>query len=330
VTRKLRLAVTLTLLTWVACRTDWTAVAQAFAGLRLELWLAALATLIASQFVSSWRWQILARPFGFERTVPQLAGYYFIGMYFNLLLPTSVGGDVVRAWYLDGGSGRRLPALIAVFLDRLSGLLVLLSLACAGVLLSPLALPAWIPGLVWSATGCTALGLAAAPWLARRGQQSSGLLRKVGVALDTLRSPRLLAGSTLLSLGVQLGNVLLVWLIGEAMGAPVPGAYYWILVPMATLLTMLPVSINGMGVREGAAVLLLAPLGVAEDTAVTLALLWFAVFLAASLLGGLVYWWGQFPRPVARAATPGQGEAEHGPVGCSADQGRTRQHQAAA
>jgi uncharacterized membrane protein YbhN (UPF0104 family) len=326
----MRWAVSGVLLSWVAWRTDWQHLLSALAHLRIELWLAALAVLAGAQVLSAWRWQMLARRLGFERSVPQLFSYYMIGMYFNLLLPTSVGGDVVRAWYLDGRSGRRFAALAAVLLDRFSGLLVLLALACAGVLLSPRQLPAWIAGFVWSTSACALLGIALVPVLARWRGGRSQRLHKVRLALTTLMAPRLLAFSTVLSLGVQAGNVVLVLLLGEAIGAQVPLAFYWILVPMVTLLTMLPISINGTGVREGAMVLFLAPLGVAEHTAVPLALLWFTVFLAASLLGGLVYLFGRFERPVMPAPAPAEGEADNGSVRGDTDQGRTRQHQAVA
>jgi uncharacterized membrane protein YbhN (UPF0104 family) len=330
VNKKLRFAISAALLAWVAWHTDdWDQVASAFAHMRVELWLAALALLAAAQAVSAWRWQMLARPLGFERTVPQLLSYYFIGMYFNLLLPTSVGGDVVRAWYLNGRDGRRLAALAAVFLDRFSGLLVMLGLACAGVLLSPHELPEWVPGVVWGTAGCAVLAVAAVPLAARWGGKVSSRLAKVRLALAQLTAPRLLVGSTVLSLGVQAGNVALLMLVGAAIGVPVPLAYYWILVPMVTLLTMLPVSINGTGVREGAMVLFLAPFGVPRELAVTLALLWFSVFLVASLAGGVVYLFGHFERPVT-AAQPDGGEADNGSVRGGADQGRTGQHRAAA
>jgi uncharacterized membrane protein YbhN (UPF0104 family) len=251
-------------------------------------------------------------------------------MYFNLLLPTAVGGDVVRAWYLDGGTGHRLAALAAVFLDRFSGLLVLLCLACGGLLLTPLDLPPWISWFVWSTTLSAAAGIALAPWLAQRGARMSQSLQKVRQALEKLRAPSLLFGSTALSLGVQAGNVILVWLVGQSISAEVPAGYYWIMVPMVSLLTMLPISINGWGVRENATVLFLAPLGVAKDTAVTLSLLWFAVFLAGSLMGGVVYLFGNFTRPMAAALPPGRAEVDHGSVDHRADQGRTRQHQTVA
>ena len=82
---------------------------------------------------------------------------------------------------------------------------------------------------------------------------------------------------------VQGANVLLAWLIGEALGLPVPPAYYGVLAPLVTLVTLLPISLNGMGLRELATVVLLAPLGVGGGEAVTLAVLSFAVYTAASL-----------------------------------------------
>jgi glycosyltransferase 2 family protein len=283
-----RIGGTVGLLGWTAATTDWTAVGRSFAAMRLEFFLAALATLIAAQILSAWRWQFLSRPFGFERTVRQLASYYFIGMFFNLVLPTSVGGDVVRAWRLDGGSGRRLAAFAAVFVDRFSGLCVLLALACVGVLCYPATLPGWVVWFVLGTTACAASGILLTPSLAAMGERVIRPLGKVRTALQTLRRPRLLLVSTVLSLGVQAGNVILVMLVGWGLGADIPIAYYWILVPSVSLLIMLPASINGYGLRERATILFLAPLGVAQSTAVAVALAWTGVFLIASLLGGVV------------------------------------------
>jgi uncharacterized membrane protein YbhN (UPF0104 family) len=310
----LRLLVSAALLGWLAWRTDWRHVGELFAGLRLGYWLAAVGLYVGTQVVSSWRWRMLARPLGFERPLRQYVAFYFLGMFFNLFLPTSVGGDVLRAWYLDGGAGRRGKALVSVLLDRLSGLVVLLVLACVAVVGSPVALPLWIRLSVWGVAGCALLGLFLLPWVARRHRLLAEV-RRCGAAV-------LRPGPLGLSVLVQSANVALVWLVGLGLGAPVPGAYYWILVPMVTLLTLLPVSLNGMGIREGATVVFLAPLGVPEGTAVSLALLWFLVFTAAGLIGGGVYLCGPWPRF--------QGRTEHEPVGGHPDQGRARQPRAAA
>jgi uncharacterized membrane protein YbhN (UPF0104 family) len=330
VNRTFRVLVSVSLLGWIAWQTDWGQVGQAFAKLRAGWWLAAVAALVLAQLASARRWQLLAAPLGFPRPLGQMTAFYFIGMYFNLVLPTSVGGDVVRAWYLDGRSGRRLGAFACVLLDRLSGLVVLLAVAAAGVVFSPLVLPAWVKWLVWGACASAALGLACLPLAARLGTRISPKAGQLLRALGAVCSPRLLVTTTLLSVVVQVANVVLVWFVGLAIAAPVPGAYYWVLVPMVSLLTLLPISVNGMGVREGAMVLFLAPLGVGQGLPQTLAFLWFAVTAAVSLAGGLVYLFGHFPPPVAAPGGSDEVQPDHGPVDCDSDQGRARQLEAAA
>jgi len=334
VNKMLRLAVSVALLTRVAMRTDWSKVSDGFVDLRWEYWLAAGVVLIIAQFVSACRWKIYADQLRLPRTLGQLTGFYFIGMYFNLVLPTSVGGDVVRVWYLDGQSGNRLAAFASVLLDRLNGLVVLVALACLAVTLSPLDLPPWIFYSVWSIAGCGVLGLISLQLFRgiatrlMKGRKHAGKLEQLKTTIDLFGKPRILAGTLILSLGVQAASVLVVWLIGQAIQAPVPATYYWIVVPMVSLLTLLPISVNGMGVREEAMVLFLAPLGIAEGTALTLSLLWFAVNAGISLLGGAVYLLGHFPKPETPARTPA--EVTCGSIGGDSDQGRTGQHRQAA
>lgn len=324
----LRFLVSGTLLAVLAWRTDWEHVSAAFAGLRAEFWLAALGLYALTQVVSAWRWRLLSAPLGFNRPLGHFLGFYFIGMFFNLMLPTSVGGDVVRAWYLDGRSGRRLAAFLSVAVDRGSGLVVLLALACVATAFSPVALPAWIPWSVYGTAAAAAAAIVAVVVASARRPTSAvdvdsrpSLTALPRLAAQYLHRPGLLAGTALLSVIVQAANVVLVWLVGQALGVDVAGAYYWIVVPMVTLLTLLP-SINGMGVREWGMTLFLVPLGVPAGTAVSLAFLWFAVFGACSLAGGAVYLLGRFPRPEVKP--------DHGPVGYHSHQGRARQLEAVA
>jgi glycosyltransferase 2 family protein len=327
VNKLLRLGVSAVLLTWIGLRTDWSTVQTAFANLRIEFWLAAVLLLTLSQIASALRWKCFADHLGIHRSLPQLTGLYFVGMYFNLMLPTSVGGDVVRAWYLRA-PGRRLAAFASVLLDRLSGLMVLVALACASVTLAPLDLPAWMPIALWSMAAAGLLGLLCLPIVKRLPRLRHTRLDHLARMLEVMKSPKVLLPTTLVSLFVQVASVLLVWMVGLAIQAPVPVSFYWIMVPMISLLTLLPVSINGMGVREGAAVLLLTPFGVEQGTALTLAFLWFAVYAAVSLMGGVVYLTGRFAKPEMPADVPT--EVDHGPIGGDPDQGRAGQHRSAA
>src|SRR5262249_43832174 len=147
------------------------------------------------------------------------------------------------AWYLDGGSGRRLPAFLSVFVERLSGLLVLLVIAIVAVIFCPLHLEPFIPLTVLGLAGAALLTLAALfalpylPWPPGRFPVVyAKLLRFHDQLVAALRlycqHPRLLVSTTILSFLVQAGNVVLVWLIGLALSLPVPLSFYWILVPV--------------------------------------------------------------------------------------------------
>jgi glycosyltransferase 2 family protein len=294
VNNKLRILVSVSLVGWLAWRTDWEQIRQAGANLQIGYWLAALALYLGIQVISGFRWQLLAKPLGFEASIWQFTRFYFIGMFFNLFLPTSVGGDVVRAWYL--GDGSAASAFLSVLVDRLSGLVVLLALACAALALCPIALPGWITASVLCAAGVGLACIILAPVLLRRTSRFSKARRLAERSLIYADRPRLMIATTILSLFIQAGNVALVWLVGQSLRLPVPASYFWIMVPMVTLLTMLPVSLNGMGVREGGTILFLTPLGIAHGPALSLAILWFAVFTVASLVGGVLYLFHRYPK----------------------------------
>jgi uncharacterized protein (TIRG00374 family) len=297
VAKNLRWIITLGLLSWLAWRTDWDRVRHDFTSLHLGFCVGALGLGLLMQLVSGLRWQLLARPLGFRGSCWQFTAFYFIGMFFNLVLPTSVGGDVVRAWYLDGGSGHRMTAFVSVLIDRATGLLILLLVACLGVVVCPIGLPGWVSGSVWGMVVAAFLGLLSLPFVARWTARFDRFRRLAQGARFYLRHPRLLLETGGLSLGIQAANVLLVWLVGLAIDVRISPLYYCVFVPMVCLLTLLPISLNGMGIREWSTVLFLAPLGVNASTATSLAFLWFLMLTAVSLCGGIIYLFGCYAKP---------------------------------
>jgi uncharacterized protein (TIRG00374 family) len=323
----LRVAVSVFLLGFLAwnMRGDWDKIVDDFTNLRVTYWLLAVGVFLVAQVASSVRWRWLARPLGFTQGPGQFLGMYFVGMFFNVVLPTSVGGDVVRAWYLDGHSGRRLPAFVSVFADRVSGLLVLLTLACFGVIFSDLDLDWQIRWGVLGMAGGALLGMAAFGLLVLWKRESIrawgegrrkekweqdgttwtgrfvGKLRRFTLSFAhtlTLYAcyPGMVAVTTILSLIVQAANVLMVALIGTALGADVPASYYWILVPTVSLLAVLIPSISGVGVREWGTKLMLVPLGIAGPTAGILGFMWTIAQTTANLSGVFFYLFGRFER----------------------------------
>jgi uncharacterized protein (TIRG00374 family) len=299
--RLLKIGVSAAILGALALKTDWEHVSTTVRGLRWNYALASFGVLLAAQVVSALRWQWLARPLGFDGPLPRYVGIYFIGMFFNLVLPTSVGGDAVRAVYLNGGSGRKVPAVLSVLLDRLSGLLLLLVVACVAAVICPVALPPWVKLSVAGSAAAAVVGLTLAPWIASKAASglaiNGGKLARFGRLAASInaatsvyrREPQLIVSSTVLSAIVQASSVLQVALLGAAVGLDLPWSVYGVAAPMVALLTLLPVSLNGMGVREAGMVLFLAPAGVPAGSAMAVAFLWFLAQTAAGLIGGAVY-----------------------------------------
>jgi glycosyltransferase 2 family protein len=264
----LRLAITGLLMGWIVWSTKWAEVFQAFVDLDVSLWLAAVGLLVVAQMVSAVRWQIFARRLGMERTFWQLTRFYLIGMYFNLALPTSVGGDVVRIWYLNANSGQTLRATAAVLLDRINGLIVLVAVACVAVLHVPPEIPAWVLRSVFGIAAAGVCGVVTLAAIIHWGRLPENRKQQFAVMWEVVRHPSDLFATTALSLVVQLASAAIVWLVGQGLNVDIPFSYYAVFVPMVSLLTLLPVSVNGMGVREEACALFLAPLGVGKSIAV--------------------------------------------------------------
>lgn len=305
-------------------RVHWRQVGEAFARLEVGLWLAAVGIYLGCQLLSTVRWQILSRAIGFSASWMRYVNVYFVGMFFNLALPTSIGGDAVRAWYQakfpheHPHVGPRTSAAVVVFADRLFGVILLIVLACAAAVLCPVRLPSWMIGCVVAAGVAPFVGLAAlvlvrrllahrrtelvpfpsqteqVPFYDHHSASSNGsivsrITRVLQRVLDAIWTYRAHPGAIGIALGlsaiVQVGNALVAWVIAVGLGFDVSPAYFCVVVPLVTLLTLVPISVNGMGLREAGFVVLLAPVGVGAPEAVTLSLLIFAVVALVSLPG---------------------------------------------
>ena len=320
----LRVGGSVALLSFVGWWTDWHRVGEAFQRLDWRFWLAALALYVATQVVSTWRWRMFARELGLGGTFREYLSYYFVGMFFNLVLPTSVGGDVVRAWYLahrpGPKTGQRMPAFVSVLADRVSGVVVLAFVACIATALCPIALPRVITYTVIGVGAAAAAGVVGLPvlnWLLHQPQFATKRLhhlqRLTAGGMVYYRNRRLIARTTAISVVVQVNSVIVMALIGLGLGLPVPPLYYGILMPLMTLLTLLPVSVNGVGLREMSTVLLLKQLPatpVNEAEAVTLAFLLFVAQSAAALVGIIPYLAGGLQHFDAAAAEKESKEEE--------------------
>jgi glycosyltransferase 2 family protein len=245
------------------------------------------------QAVTAWRWQVIARAVGFRETLGRVVAWYYVGMFFNLFGPSTLGGDVVRSLYLGAPTRRRAAALNTVVFDRLSGLSMLVLLALvAFVLFGTFGLP---QPVVWT-TLAVGIGLIGGWWVipgvARRLLSADNRVRRlIDVELRPFWvDPKLLVSTSAISLFFHVVQVLAAMLVGSSLGLGVPWTYYFVFHPLVTIFSAIPISVAGIGVREAGYVWFLSSAGNAsQERAAAFAVLWFGVLLASSLVGGLVF-----------------------------------------
>jgi len=289
-----RVAVTLSLMTYLAYRADRSAVATAVVRVNWLGWFVGWLTFLSSQLVSARRWAGLARAVGLMGRYRDFVRRYFEGMFFNLCLPTAIGGDVVKAVRLGTTGAERLLAGFTVLVDRLCGLTALLTIGSMAFLYRALrpSLPAFIGACALAVAGVMLLvwlGLVVLSRLAGSVKRWPAIDRPLAALHPYYRKPQVIQRAVAWSGLVQMLNVLAVLQIGRAMGLTLPSAAYFITVPLVAMLTMLP-SIGGLGLRETGMPALLGTLyGLPREEGIALAVLWSLIAMASGLLGGLVY-----------------------------------------
>jgi uncharacterized protein (TIRG00374 family) len=283
--------------------TDVRKILQQVADARLTYVAAAVLLYAAGQALSAWRWQLLTRPLRLGVRYRKLLSFYFIGMFFNLFLPTIVGGDAVKAWLLARETGATARSTVSVFMERNVGLLALLTIATAAAWWAPpvevLGLPL-LPLAVLLFAGFVAVNLVllnrrsyalvdrmiAATPLRRLRPRAASLYE--AITLYAAAVPEI-AGSILLSFAFQVIVIAVVFLNARALHHDFPLTAVAMFVPLISLGGMLPVSVNGLGVREALYILLFGRVGASTELAVALALVYLAVTFVASLPGGVLY-----------------------------------------
>jgi uncharacterized membrane protein YbhN (UPF0104 family) len=296
----LKIGVTVGLLAYLFSRIELGSVVQLVAGASWGWVAAGFVLYLALQGLCAWRWLLLARVLNLDGSWFTFVRYYYVGMFFNLFLPTGVGGDVYRCYYIARSSSDWQRAIVSVLAVRGVGFGTMCVIAAvATVAFGAVDLPAWLEWALGAGVAGVLVLLAVA--VAARGPLSS-IRTAMPLIGEFFRRPGVLAFVAGLSFLLQSLVIVVNIFNAEALHLDVPVVFYFILIPLIAVATMIPVSLNGLGIREGAFVFFLAQVGVPEAQALALALLWLAVTAAASLVGGLV--WLVTPIPPKPNAAP--------------------------
>lgn len=267
------------------------------AGAGLPLIGLAFAGFLLGVVIRATRWRVLLDALNQPVPLTRLVYLYLVGLFFSNFLPTGMGGDVVKAAELRRDT-RTTTAVSTVVSERLMGLLGAALLALVALPFSPAAITAALGGiaLLTALSVVVATGLLLQPgWLAWLGRRLP-LLQPLTASrqVRALHAEFAAQGGRgfILALGISLpfafSNVVVYWLIGQALGVFLPLSTFLLASPFISLATLLP-SINSFGVREGAYQVVFVPLGVNPAQAIAMSLAYQALRLSAGLLGGGLY-----------------------------------------
>lgn len=283
-------------------RIDRSAFLRSIQALPVALFLGCVALYALCYVISTIRWQCLLKAEGIQLPFRRLLLIYFEGAFCNLFLPTLIGGDVVRGYFIYKATRGHDASIASILVDRLSGFATLMFIAVASLALTYGKLND--PQVTLLILGVAAFfvclmlvllndrlkvlvsGLLRAARLARFQAKLQGMVD----ALQRYRGHSRAIGQALfLSALLQVLIIVTYYFVGRGLNVSVPFMYFLVLVPLITVVAMVPISIVGLGVREAGVIYFFAKVGVDASTALGMSLVWFSLTLILNGLGGVAF-----------------------------------------
>lgn len=260
-----------------------------------------LFVLFIIQIFAIYRWWLVLKR-DVDVSINMVGSLVFVGLFFNNFLPTIVGGDAVKGYYLYRHIDRGDVTFTSILVDRYAGFTALMFLAflalipgygliagtgvevvCIGiiVLYFMLSLFLWVESIHgWFVRVLSKIGF-------------YGLNEKIDKVYKALmgykKESALIGKICFLSVFIQAGAIMSFAIIGYGLGIQVSVWYYFLFVPVATVVAMVPLSLSGLGLREGALVFLFSYAGADKEQVIVMSLMWFAGLAFVSIIGGVEY-----------------------------------------
>ncbi|MEC4676076.1 MAG: lysylphosphatidylglycerol synthase transmembrane domain-containing protein [Nitrospirota bacterium] len=290
----MKIAVSGTALYVVFSKTDISHMFSILGSINIFYFLAAALTHLSTQLVATIRWRILIPEqwkvnFPEKFRIRKLFSLYMIGAFFSSFLPGVVGGDAVRAYYLNKDAKKISLTLASIFFDRYLGYVGLMTI---GITAFPFALKYFGESpQKWAMPVLFAIFIVSSFILfgLQIGRKFRVISEFYGYFNSLKAKKDLVAKAFLLSLLTQLLNFTKVIILAYAMGENIPLLIFFIFLPIVMTITSLPISISGLGLREGSVVLLFGLIGIKPEVATALALAWFFAVFTGSLPGLVAY-----------------------------------------
>jgi glycosyltransferase 2 family protein len=295
----LKIGVSASLLIYLFTKVGGMEVVRNFVLISPVSFVAASLLYILTSYISSLRWRLfLPYPLGMR----WIFSTYMIGAFFNVCLPSTIGGDAVKAFYMNKELKDRrqeqqyndnldYPAIsvASVFMDRYVGLAALLSVGMvatmAGYQMLAESPVLWITPLIFIVFIIGSILFIRF----RLGSRIRFIMNMYDYFTPYIERRHVIARALLYSVALQVIVVLSVYILARGMSIDISFLQLLVFVPLISLISLIPISISGFGLREGAYVFLLATAGVRPDMAMTLSIVHFLSVAIASLLGLFEY-----------------------------------------
>ncbi len=273
-----------------------------FSHMKIHLLLIAIALDAIGVVISAKKWQILLESKLIQVPYAHILKHYYIGVFFNAFLPTTIGGDAVKSYYLSKELDKRIEALSSVIMERLTGLIAIVSIGACAILVGYALIPsdAFIIATLVIIPGPLLLMVLIFKFNAIEIIISRPFFSRfpniTDIVHDANRSLREYS-SNKYTLSVCLGisflyHTLLIFMnyvLALALGLNIELFYFFIFVPVTEILILLPITIQGFGVRSGSYVTLFSQVGVPSPSAFALGFSMQMVKVIGNIIGGFVY-----------------------------------------
>lgn len=316
----IRAGFSLSLLGLLFWKTNLSQFSAVFRDMNILLYLVSFLSFMLLFLPMSYRWQLILRVLGIDAPLHRLYKTYLVGVFFNNFFPTTIGGDIARGYSLYQFTQKGKEAVVSVIVERFLGFTALIMIAVAALVLTYPSL--YDPLLAWLILGAFLIYLVAliamlTPTIFTLTDRVLQRLkiRKLGSKLHQIpavislykSSPFVLIRLVFFSLFLQSLAILIYYILCWSLRLDIPLIDIFLFLPIISLAAMIPISLGGLGIREGMTVYLFQKIGIESAHALSLSLAWFSIILLSSAVGGAFFAFQRahpFPPPTPTGPIP--------------------------
>lgn len=299
----IKIFVSIVLVVFLLAKLGLSNIADQFATANFWWIIAGIIIFSLSNLLGSLQWYLLMKTRGIEIPLLKVISYYYVGLFFNNFLIGYVGGDAIRIYDISKASGNSSNAISTVFFDRLIGFAMLTTLALvAGIVWRNIFSSKTVIFIIFIIFACWIISFIVLfnekfahkiGWILQFvfPRKVKNKIKEVYSSINSFKyEKKTLIAVLIISLFIQLFRILVHFFAALSVGLHAHIKYFFIFIPVIALLSSLPISIGGIGIRESSGVALFSQVNSFQPQAiVAMEFLAYVIGLLSTLPGGLIF-----------------------------------------